>query len=83
MPRIRVGRPLPHPLKLPRPLLSHIPATVLSRRRMREGLDLDIGTTLTATLRDAIARITETLRRKLEDVRDGLRRFGHSTEELR
>lgn len=81
-PRARFGRPTPHPLRLPRPLKTQIPPTVLSRRRALDGLDLGIGELIAETLRAAVKRITDRLRDTLEKVANGLRRVGRSTEGL-
>jgi hypothetical protein len=61
MPRVRVGRPVPHPLIFPKPFRRFTPATVLSRQR-------GAGDGLGKRFEDAIGE-------RLEDLRAALRRF--------
>jgi len=78
--RIRVGRPVAHPLLLPRPYRRHIAPTVLARRRDREAR---VAGSFAAAVHGATAGLADMLRCRLEEVRSRLRHFVASLRLLR
>ncbi len=80
-PSPHVGRPMSHPLRLPRPLRARTPATALDRQRERERRE-GRGSPLAAAVEAGADRVAATVREGLLDLQRRLRglqqRFGNN-----